>query len=62
MKNTLVWLKGFAVAALGGAIAGVSQAAVSGTVTPANIKTAAISGAILTLGAYLTKSPMGGQP
>jgi hypothetical protein len=61
MKNTLVWLKGLGAAALGGAIAGVSQAATSGTVSVVNIKTAAISGAILTLGAYLTKSPIGGQ-
>jgi len=61
MKNILVWLKGLGAAALGGAIAGVSQTAISGTVSPVNIKTAAISGAILTLGAYLTKSPIGGQ-
>jgi hypothetical protein len=61
MKNILVWIKGLAAAALGGAVAGASQAATSGTVSPSNIKTAAISGAVLTLAAYLAKSPLGAQ-
>lgn len=58
MQTTLLWLKGLAAAVLGGAIAGVSQSATAGATTPANIKSAAISGAVLTLGAYLAKSPV----
>lgn len=61
MKNIALWLKGFAAAVLGGAAASTAQAAASGNVTPANLKTAAISGAVLTLSAYLTKSPVSGQ-
>ena len=59
MKNLGVWFKGLAAALIGGAISSAAQAAASGSVTPANLKTAAIAGAVLTLGAYLTQSPVG---
>ena len=59
MKNLGVWFKGLAAALIGGAISSAAQAAASGSVTPANLKTAAITGAALTLGAYLTQSPVG---
>jgi hypothetical protein len=58
MKNIGLWLKGLAAAVIGGAIASAVQAAASGSIAPANLKTAAITGAALTLGAYLTKSPV----
>ena len=61
MKNFSVWLKGLGAAAAGGAVAGVAQAATSGTVDLGNLKTAAITGAVLTLSAYFTQSPVGGQ-
>jgi len=52
------WLKGFAAAVLGGAISSVAQAVAGGVLQPNQIKGAAIAGAILTVGAYLTKSPI----
>ena len=58
MKNIGLWLKGLAAAAIGGAVASVAQAAAAGKVQPKNLGTAAIAGAILTLGAYLTQSPL----
>ena len=59
MKNLGGWFKGLAAARIGGAISSAAQAAASGSVTPANLKTAAIAGAVLTLSAYLTQSPVG---
>lgn len=54
------WLKGFAAALLGGVVNGVVQAAASNSMQPSQIKGAVIAGAILTAGAYLTRSPLGG--
>ncbi|MCU1237838.1 MAG: hypothetical protein JWP63_5805 [Candidatus Solibacter sp.] len=51
------WLKGLLAALAGGAVASVAQAVATGT-KPRQLKTAAIAGAALTLGAYLTKSPI----
>ena len=53
------WLKGFAAAVIGGVVASTAQAVAGGNVKPAQIKGAAIAGALLTVGAYLTKSPVG---
>jgi hypothetical protein len=61
MKNIRLWLKGLAAALLGGAVASVAQAAVAGGIQPANLTTAAVPGAVLTLGAYLTHSPVPGK-
>ena len=58
MVNFAVWLKGLAAALLGGAAAAVAQTAAAGNVAPANVKTAAIAGAGVTLAAYLTQSPI----
>jgi hypothetical protein len=56
-----VWLKGLAAAILGGAVASAAQAAAGGNVQPTQLKSAAIIGAALTAGAYLTKSPLNGK-
>ena len=61
MKNVGLWLRGLAAALLGGAISSVAQAAAAGGVQPANLKTAALTGAVLTLSAYLTQSPVAGK-
>jgi hypothetical protein len=61
MKNIGLWLKGLAAAVIGGAVASVAQATAAGSIQPANLKTAAIAGAVLTLGAYLTHSPLGSK-
>ena len=61
MKNICLWLRGLAAAVIGGAVASAAQAAAAGSVQPANLKTAAIAGAVLTLGAYLTQSPLGSK-
>ena len=61
MKNIGLWLKGLVAAVIGGAVASAAQAAAAGTVQPTNLKTAAIAGAVLTLGAYLTQSPLGSK-
>lgn len=53
------WLKGFAAALIGGVVASTAQAVAGGNVKPAQLKGAAIAGALLTVGAYLTKSPVG---
>jgi hypothetical protein len=53
------WLKGFAAAMIGGVVASTAQAVSGGNVKPAQLKGAAIAGALLTVGAYLTKSPVG---
>jgi hypothetical protein len=58
MKNFGLWMKGLAAAMVGGAVASAAQAAASGSFKPSNLKTAAITGAALTLGAYLTQSPV----
>jgi hypothetical protein len=59
MKNIGLWLKGLAAAAIGGAVASVAQAAAAGGIQPKNLVTSALAGAFLTLGAYLTQSPLG---
>jgi hypothetical protein len=61
MKSFALWMKGLAAALVGGAVSSAAQAAASGSVTPANLKTAAITGAALTLTAYLTQSPVSGK-
>jgi hypothetical protein len=53
------WLKGLAAAVIGGAVSSAAQVAAGGNLQPNQIKGAAIAGALLTLGAYLTKSPVG---
>lgn len=58
MNNIAVWLKGLLAALAGGAIASAAQALATGNARPAQLKTAAVTGAALTLGAYLTKSPV----
>ena len=61
MKNLAVWFKGLAAAVAGGALSSAAQVAAGGNATPANLKTAAIAGAILTLSAYLAQSPVGSK-
>ena len=61
MKSIGLWLKGLAAAVIGGAVASAAQAAAAGSTQPASLKTAAIAGAVLTLGAYLTHSPLGSK-
>jgi hypothetical protein len=58
MKNIGLWFKGLAAAVIGGAVASAAQAAAAGSIQPKNLGTAAIAGAILTLSAYLTQSPL----
>lgn len=53
-----LWLKGLAAAAIGGAVGSLSQAAAGSNMQPAQLKSAAIAGAVLTLSAYLVKSPI----
>ena len=62
MKNIGVWLKGLLAALAGGAIASAAQTLSTGSAAPSQLKTAAITGAALTLGAYLTKSPTDPRP
>ena len=54
------WLKGFAAALVGGIVSGAAQAASAGNFQPKQMKGAVIAGALLTAGAYLAKSPVGG--
>ena len=61
MNSLRLWLKGLAAAVIGGAIASAAQAAAAGSIQPTNLKTAALTGAVLTLGAYLTQSPLAGK-
>ena len=58
MKNIGLWLKGLAAAAIGGAVASAAQAAAAGSIQLKNLGAAALAGAILTLSAYLTQSPL----
>jgi hypothetical protein len=51
------WLKGLAAALIGGVVTGVAQAAASNNMNASQLKGAVIAGALLTAGAYLTKSP-----
>lgn len=56
-----VWLKGLAAAAIGGAATGATHAlSTSGTVNVTTAITAA-AGALVTVLAYLAKSPLAGQ-
>ena len=57
-----LWLKGLLAAVAGGAIASAAQSAATGSANRKQLRTAAITGAALTLGAYLTKSPVATQP
>ena len=60
--NWKLWLKGLAAAAIGGAASGATQAlSADGTVNSATGMTAA-AGALVTVLAYLAKSPLIGQP
>jgi len=52
------WLKGLLAALLGGAVSGVAAATAGGSVNGSQVKVAAITGAALTVGAYLTRSPV----
>ena len=52
------WMKGFAAALIGGAVSGAAQVVASGSLQLGQLKGAVIAGALLTVGAYLTKSPM----
>jgi hypothetical protein len=54
-----VWLKGLAAAVIGGAITSAAQAVAGGNLQSGQIKGAVIAGALLTVGAYLTRSPIG---
>ena len=58
MSKVLVWLKGLAAALVGGTIAGAAQAAASGNIEISKLKVSALTGAALTLSAYLTQSPV----
>ena len=58
MSNLGTWLKGLLAAVAGGAIASAAQTLTTGNARPAQLKTAAITGAALTLAAYLTPSPV----
>ena len=58
MTKFLVWFKGLAAALVGGTVASVAQAASTGGMDLAKLKVSAITGAALTLGAYLTHSPL----
>ena len=58
MKNIGLWLKGLAAAVIGGAVASAAQAAAAGSIQLKNLGAAALAGAILTLSAYLTQSPL----
>ena len=62
MNNIAVWLKGLLAALAGGAIASAAQTLATGNARPAQLKTAAVTGAALTLSAYLTKSPTEPRP
>ena len=55
-----LWLKGLAAAVIGGVVTSAAQAVAAGSVQPGQIKGAAIAGALLTAGAYLSKSPTQG--
>jgi hypothetical protein len=60
--NWKLWLKGLAAAAIGGAASGATQAlSTDGGVNTTTGLTAA-AGALVTVLAYLAKSPLGGQP
>ena len=61
MNSIGLWLKGLCATLAGGAIASAAQALAAGNIHPAQLKTAALTGAALTLGAYLTKSPVEGK-
>lgn len=56
------WLKGLAAALIGGVLNGVVQAAASNNLQVSQLKGAVIAGALLTAGAYLTRSPLGNAP
>ena len=59
--NIGAWLKGLLAAIAGGAVASATQTLATGNARPAQLKTAAITGAALTLAAYLTRSPVAGK-
>jgi hypothetical protein len=60
--NWKLWLKGLAAAAIGGAASGATQAlSANGAINAVTGMTAA-AGALVTVLAYLVKSPLGGQP
>ena len=61
MMNWTIWLKGLAAAAIGGAASGAVTALGAGQVNQTTAVTAAI-GALSTVLAYLTKSPLAAPP
>ncbi len=54
----LTFLKSLGSAVVGGAVASAAQVAVTGETDPGKLKTAAVSGALLVLAAYLKQSPV----
>lgn len=56
--NLGVFFKGLLAAIIGGAVSGAVQTATSGNLNGKNIGGAAIAGAVLTAGGYLTQSPV----
>ena len=57
-----LWLKGLAAAAIGGAASGATQALSSNGVVDSATGATALAGALVTVLAYLSKSPLGGHP
>lgn len=60
--KTKLWLKGLAAALIGGIVSSAAQTVAAGSIQPAQLKGAVIAGALLTVGAYLTKSPVSAGP
>jgi hypothetical protein len=60
--NWKLWLKGLAAAAIGGAASGATQALSSNATINAGTGMTAAAGALVTMLAYLAKSPLAGQP
>ena len=58
--NWKVWLRGLAAAAIGGAASGATQALSSNTAINAGTGVTAAAGALVTVLAYLAKSPLAG--
>jgi hypothetical protein len=58
--NFSVWLKGLGAAVIGGAVTGVAGTQIGPGLTAAQVKWAAIAGAVATALAYFKQSPVGG--
>lgn len=59
--NWKVWLKGLAAAAIGGAASGATQALSNHANIDSSTGMTAAAGALVTVLAYLVKSPLAGQ-